>query len=111
MENISDATILSLYSLATVCTSSNKHFPNQPAHLEPTHQSPSSRIQLAEPLVIEWLLCGPAPLTVLAAGGGGAQDRPVLPAVEGIAIAMQGMVETSEVPGRDRVLLHCPLQL
>lgn len=52
VENISDATILSVCSLAIVCTSSNKHFPNQLVHLEPTHQSLSSRIQFAEPLVI-----------------------------------------------------------
>lgn len=51
-ENISDAMMLSLYSLAMVCTSSNKHFPNQLAHLEPTHQSLSSRIQFSQPLII-----------------------------------------------------------
>lgn len=46
-----------LYSQARVCTSSNRHFPNQPVHLQPTHRSRSSRIQFAEPLVIKQFLC------------------------------------------------------
>lgn len=111
MENISDAMILSLYSLATVCTSSNKHFPNQLTHLEPTHQSLSSRIQFAELLVISQLLRKRGFLTVLAARGRGAQDRPAFSAVEGVAIAVQGVMESSEVPGTNITLLQCPLQL
>lgn len=46
-------------------------------------------------------MCKPPPLTVLAAARGGAQDGPVLATVEGVAVAMEGVMETSEVPGRN----------
>lgn len=43
------------------------------------------------------------PLTVLAAARGGAQDGAALAAVEGVAVAVEGVMETSEVPGRNQI--------
>lgn len=41
------------------------------------------------------------PLTILAATRGGAQDGPILATVEGVAVAVEGVMETSEMPGRN----------
>lgn len=43
------------------------------------------------------------PLTVLAAARGGAQDGAVLAAVESVAVAVEGVMETGEVPGRNQI--------
>lgn len=44
-----------------------------------------------------------APLTILAASRGGAQDGPVLAAVEGVAVAVERVMETSEVSARHQI--------
>lgn len=49
----------------------------------------------------------PPLLTVLAATRGGAQDGAVLTAVEGVAVAVQGVMEASEVPERHQMPLLC----
>lgn len=44
----------------------------------------------------------PRPLTVLAASSGGVQDLASVPAVEGVAVPVQWVVEGSEVPIGDQ---------